>query len=63
MLEKYADVLSISEVREILSIGRNTVYALCASGKLPALRVGKQWRVSKEALLGYLRQHQIPKSQ
>lgn len=54
MLDQYGDVLNIAELQEILGIGRNSAYALVASGEIAGFRIGKKWRVSKDALLAYL---------
>ena len=44
------EYLTPREVMELLAIGRNTFYKMVQSGALPAFRVGKQWRVKREAL-------------
>ena len=41
------------EVMQLLAIGRSGFYALVRSGELPAFRVGKQWRVSRDALIAF----------
>ena len=56
MLEQYGDVLSVTEVQEILGVGRNFTYALLKSGEIPSIRVGKKYRIPKEAVLHYLAQ-------
>lgn len=56
MLEEYEAVLTVAELQEILGVGRNMVYALLNNGTIPALRIGKKWRVPKEAVLHYLGQ-------
>ena len=56
MLDQYDGVLTVANLQEILGIGRNTVYELLSSGKIPALRIGKQWRIPKDAVLHYLGQ-------
>jgi excisionase family DNA binding protein len=38
-----ADVLSTSEVAELLGIPRSTVHELARRGDLPARRVGRRW--------------------
>jgi excisionase family DNA binding protein len=38
-----ADVLSTSEVAELLGIPRSTVHELARRGELPARRVGRRW--------------------
>ena len=44
------EYLTPREVMELLAIGRNIFYKMVQSGALPAFRVGKQWRVKREAL-------------
>lgn len=56
MLEQYEDVLSVRELQDILNIGRNSAYALMKAGTIPSFRVGKKWRVPKDAVLHYLGQ-------
>lgn len=52
-------VLSIEDVAKILGVGRNTAYNLIHSGQLKHIRIGRQIRVPRNALLEYL---DIPKS-
>lgn len=57
MLDEYGDVLTIADLQEILSIGRNTAYSMVQSGTIPAVRVGhKKWRISKNIVIRYLEQ-------
>ena len=44
------EYLTPREVMELLAIGKNTFYKMVQSGELPAVRIGKQWRVKREAL-------------
>lgn len=46
-------VLTVSEVSDILDIGKNTAYDLIRSGTIKSFRAGRQIRVSKSALLEY----------
>ena len=46
--------LSVSEVAEVLAVGRNTAYSLVREGILPSVRVGRQIRVSRDAVCKYL---------
>ena len=52
-LEIENEYLTPKEVMNLLYIGRNTFYKLVNSGELPAFRVGKLWRVSRDALENY----------
>ena len=46
--------LTVSEVAQMLRISNMTVYRLISSGQLPAVRVGKSYRVREEDLDRYL---------
>lgn len=39
------EVLTVQEVAEHLKVSQATVWRWCKSGKLPAFRVGQQWRI------------------
>ncbi len=44
------EFLTIPEVAQLLRVGEKTAYTLAREGKLPAIRVGNQWRCSRKAL-------------
>ena len=46
--------LRVEELMPILNIGRNTAYELIRCGKLHSIRIGKQLRIPKQALIDYL---------
>ena len=46
--------LTVAEVAEAMRVSRMTVYRLVHSGELPAVRVGKSYRVPAQALTQYL---------
>ncbi len=39
-----AEMLTAKDVQELLQIDRSTVYRMAEAGRLPAIKVGKQWR-------------------
>jgi excisionase family DNA binding protein len=41
---------SLDEAAALLGLSRDTLQAECASGTLPATKIGKQWRISRHAL-------------
>jgi excisionase family DNA binding protein len=49
-----ADLLTTNEVQELLHVDRTTIYRLVESGRLPAIRVGKQWRFSRPEIEQWL---------
>ena len=40
--------MSIKEVANYLKIKEQTVYRLVQQGKIPALKIGGQWKIKKE---------------
>ncbi len=43
-------VLTVHEVASLLKTTPATVYAWCRAGKLPAFKIGQQWRIRAHAL-------------
>jgi excisionase family DNA binding protein len=52
-LEK--DLLSAEDVAELMGVKETTVWRWCREGHLPCLKVGKHWRIRREALEDFLR--------
>ena len=46
--------LTVAEVAEIMRVSKMTVYRLVHSGELPAVRVGRSFRVNETAVNEYL---------
>jgi excisionase family DNA binding protein len=46
--------LTVAEVAQVLRISNMTVYRLIGAGELPAVRVGKSYRLREEDLDRYL---------
>ena len=55
MFENYPDILTIDDVKEALMIGRGKVYKLLNNNELSGFRIGDNWKISKEALINYIR--------
>jgi excisionase family DNA binding protein len=47
--------LTVAEVAQMMRVSKMTVYRLVHSGELPALRVGRSFRVTEEDVQEYLR--------
>ena len=54
------DLLDVDEVSERLGVGRVTIYRWCREGRLPCMKVGKSWRIRREALEDFLRSSEMP---
>ena len=48
------EVYTIQEVAEMLKVDKKVVLKEVQTGSLPAFRVGRQWRISLEALRAYM---------
>ena len=61
MENKYRDLhdlamtLRVEELMPILGIGRNTASELIRSGQIRSIRIGRQIRIPRDALLEFLR--------
>lgn len=53
-MENLPDVLTPEMLMDILKIGRNSTYNLLRSGAIRSIRIGKQYRIPKDALIEYL---------
>jgi excisionase family DNA binding protein len=53
--------LTTEEVLEYLQVNLRTVYRLIKAGKIPAVRVGRQWRFRKRDIDGWLDSQQRPR--
>lgn len=47
--------LTVAEVAALMRVSKMTVYRLVHSGELPAIRVGRSFRVPEQAVHSYLR--------
>ena len=54
MLNNYEDILTVSDVAQILYIGKNRVYELLDKGDLKGFRIGRVWKIPKEAVQEYI---------
>ncbi|GGV11420.1 MULTISPECIES: helix-turn-helix domain-containing protein [Thermomonosporaceae] len=51
--------LTVAEVAAVMRVSKMTVYRLVHSGELPAIRVGRSFRVPEQAVHDYLREAYI----
>jgi len=49
-----ARFLTVAEVADVMRVSKMTVYRLVHSGEMPAVRVGRSFRVPQDALEQYL---------
>ena len=51
-----ADMLTAKEMQELLQVDRSTIYRMAEAGRLPAVKVGKQWRFPGDLVHSWLNQ-------
>jgi len=52
------ELLGAEEVAALLGVKETTVWRWCREGNLPCLKVGKHWRLRREALESFLKQRE-----
>jgi len=45
---KESEILTVTELAEYLRVHRSTIYRLLKARKLPAFRIGSDWRFNRE---------------
>ncbi|MBK5458944.1 helix-turn-helix domain-containing protein [Peribacillus sp. TH27] len=54
-LDKYPDVITVTELQKILGIGREQAYILASSDSFPVRRVGKRIIIYKPTFIEWLK--------
>ena len=57
------DLLTTKDLQAMLQVDRTTIYRMAENGRLPAVKVGGQWRFPREQVNAWLRQHSTPAAQ
>ena len=53
-LDMMIEMLTAKEMQTLLQVDRSTIYRMAESGRLPALKVGKQWRFPADQVDSWL---------
>ena len=56
------ELLTSTDVAALIGVKETTVYRWCKEGKLPCLKVGKHWRIRRQALEDFLNKSERPKT-
>jgi excisionase family DNA binding protein len=56
------ELLAATDVAGMIGVKETTVYRWCKEGKLPCLKIGKHWRIRREALEDFLKQSERPRT-
>ena len=49
-----ATYLTAKDLQSLIRVDKSTIYRMAEDGRLPAVKVGRQWRFSEEAVMGWL---------
>ena len=55
-------LLKVEDLMPVLGIGRNTAYELVRTGQIFSIRIGRQLRIPKQALIDFVNKGQYEKS-
>lgn len=53
-VEELPIVLTVEDLMPVLSIGRNAAYDLVRSGQIRSLRIGRQIRIPRQAVIEFI---------
>lgn len=54
------ELITLGELQEILSIGKNTAYRLLITNEIKAFKIGRSWKIPRSSVQQYI-QNSIPK--
>ncbi len=54
MKEKFSDIMTVAETADYLRIGKTTLYKMVRDGKIPAFKIGNQWRFKRDDIEKWL---------
>lgn len=52
--ENYNDMISLDDLCEMLSIGKNTAYRLLKTNQIKAFKIGRIWKIPRDAVSQYV---------
>lgn len=58
LFENYGDIVSIHEMMQMLSIGKNKAYGLVHGGSIRSFRIGNHIRICKNSIIQYVSSQQ-----
>lgn len=57
--DELSDLITVDELCEWLAIGKNAAYTLLNSGKIKAFRIARIWKISRAAVIEYIKQESM----
>jgi excisionase family DNA binding protein len=56
------ELLAAAYVASMIGVKETTIYRWCKEGKLPCLKIGKHWRIRREAVEDFLKESERPRT-
>src|ERR671910_845783 len=56
------ELLAAADVAELIGVKESTIYRWCSEGKLPCLKIGKNWRIRRGVLEDFLKESGRPRT-
>ena len=50
----YNDMISLDDLCEMLTIGKNTAYELLRTNQIKAFKIGRIWKIPRESVSEYI---------
>jgi len=50
------EILTIEETSQFLKVGKTTLYRLAREGKIPAWKIGREWRFLRNELIKWAKE-------
>lgn len=57
-----AELLTVSDAAHYLKVSQMTIWRWCQSGRLPAFKIGREWRIERAALEDQMRRAKLRQS-
>lgn len=55
--DNFPPIMTVRDVQNLLCIGKNKLYELLGSGTLKGFHIGRDWRVTREAVYEFISTH------
>lgn len=52
--DTYSDMITLDELCEMLTIGKNTAYHLLKTDQIHAFKIGRIWKIPRESVSKYV---------
>jgi excisionase family DNA binding protein len=52
--KEYPEIMNVGEVADLLRVSNQTIYNLVTGGRLPATKIGREWRFSRPKIMELL---------